>query len=384
GRAARQRRGGRHRRRDPRDERRVPPRAGRRRRRGPPRARRARAGVVGQADRRRARAVLRRPERPPRRAEPRGLRPVRRRVRRGHPARQGRLPLPPADPGPRRDVRGGARPPARGGRPEPADRPPRGPGAVPAPRSGRLRRRRVLAVRRARPSDGGRRGLRGLRPPPRRARGVRVRGHGHRRPRRGDHGGAHLARGGPDVDGGLRGGAVVARDRRHGRRRARRPAHPAADRLQRPADAAGAAAAVHDRLRQHLLLPHRGRGRPAGHVRSGPGPGVRPRVLRGVASGPAPGGRPLRALARGGPRAPRVGGAVRDDAGRQRARGGEPGGEPLPLRDRLLRPRVLPGPGRGGGRGRPRPRRAAVHGRDGAAGRALRRARPDPRGQHRL
>lgn len=187
--------------------------------RGPRRAGRTRLRLHLEGGGRGAGAVLRRAQHPARGTQPGGVRAVRGGDRAGHRTAPGRLPLPAVDTGTGRLLRGGRAAPELPRRPEPHDRPGRGPAALPAHHHGRPARRRLLARRRPlHPRVGGVR-LRRRRPPPRRDDPAAHRGHRHRAARRRRHGRDHHQ--GPDRHrhGDLRSRSLVAGRRRDGGRR---------------------------------------------------------------------------------------------------------------------------------------------------------------------
>src|SRR5581483_11882248 len=168
--------------------------------------------------------------------------------------------------------------------------------------------------------------------------------HGDRHPRPGgtDRSGRDDERRDRDRRRRLRRRRVVGRGRRDGRRRAASPRRGAVDVLHARGRRPAGAGAADDRLLERLLLPPRGAGarvRRARADRGGHGRARRPAPAR--AARPA-GAVLVVGLLRGEPRPQR-----------DRRRGG--GAVTLPLRDRLLRPR-LPA-GAGGGRARRRARR---------------------------
>ena len=176
----------------------------------------------------------------------------------------------------------------------------------------------------------------------------------------------------------LRRRSVVARDRGDGRHLAARHAAAPPDPLHRADARPGRGRPVHHRLRDQLLLPPR-RPRPAdGHVRPRPGARLPPRLLDDWL--------------------PRLGAAIETRAPRllDVGLGGGWAGlyevtpdhnaligaarrlTRLPVRHRLLRPRLPAGPGRRRSRPRPAPGPHAVRGHRTALRRPLRPRRRDP------
>src|SRR3954454_11054871 len=150
---------------------------------------------------------------------------------------------------------------------------------------------------------------------------------------------------------------MVARGRRAGRRRPARDSVAARNHVH-GADLRPAGAAADDRLRVDAVFPKRGARRAAPHVRSRAGAGDRrsPRAA---------------AVARWHPR--RLGGLLRHEPRSQRDHRRGPARLTLSVRDRLLRPRLPPGPGDRRAAARSRARAPHVRRHRAACRRALRR-----------
>ena len=284
------------------------------------------------------------------------------------------LPLPARRPRPRRGVRGQRRAAELPRRPEPDDLARRGEGALADGRARRDPGRGLVARGRALHARVRRAGVRRRRPSRRRPHRHALRGDRDRGRRRAGARRAHRRRPDRHRHGRLRRRRLVARGRGDGRRRpARRAAAPAdpddrADAGARPGDA------VHDRLRDQPLLPPRGPGAAARHVRPRRAARLRARSHRRLAAAARRGDRAAGARARRRRHRLRLGRALRDDARPQRAGGGGRRGLAVPLRHRLLRPRLPDGPGDRRGAARPGARPHPARRRRRALGRPVRRA----------